>query len=340
MGSDPRIILLDLLVPCLIPPVDAPPQMRDLRLPALEKWLARAPIGRARARSDVEWLADAFSLASPAPVAPIALAGEGMPRDGLWLRADPVHLRIERDAAALHHGAALGIDREEADALAAALQAHFAIDGLELLVQAPDRWYARVPEGTLPVTTPLDEALGRNVHGLLPAAGGKINWRSAFTEAQMILAGHDVNARREASGRPAINSVWFWGGGALPAQVAAPYKSVYARDPFARGLATLSRARVFVAPERLSEIAPATVERSLAVIDVLSEAFHRGDPERWSVEARRLEASWFEPLGPAIARFGEVRLILPARKDTLVATLTSASRLRWFRPRKPLTAHA
>ena len=36
---------LDLLVPDLLPPPDAPAAMRDARLPALEKWLGRADRG-------------------------------------------------------------------------------------------------------------------------------------------------------------------------------------------------------------------------------------------------------------------------------------------------------
>jgi hypothetical protein len=67
----------------------------------------------------------------------------------------------------------------------AALQSHFASDGLEFTAPSPDRWYVRMPAGEAPRTTPLAEAKGRNVFGLLPADG---RWRSAMTEAQMILS--------------------------------------------------------------------------------------------------------------------------------------------------------
>ena len=33
----------------------------------------------------------------------------------------------------------------------------------------------------------LDAALGRNIFGLLPQGSGRINWRSAITEVQMLL---------------------------------------------------------------------------------------------------------------------------------------------------------
>src|SRR5438552_335905 len=131
---------LDVLVPGLIPTIAAPPEMRALRLPSLEKWLARADRSRVAERGFDAWLAREFSLPAPLPFAPIALAGEGAAAEGTWMRADPVHIRIERDASALHPASALGIAREEADALVATLQGHFEADGLQFRVAAADRW--------------------------------------------------------------------------------------------------------------------------------------------------------------------------------------------------------
>ena len=42
-----------------------------------------------------EWLARTFSLPVPMPVAPITLAADDSPREGSWLRADPVHVRLD-----------------------------------------------------------------------------------------------------------------------------------------------------------------------------------------------------------------------------------------------------
>ena len=42
------------------------------------------------------------------------------------MRADPVHLRVEGDALRLYDASMLGVTAEEAAALAAALQQHFA----------------------------------------------------------------------------------------------------------------------------------------------------------------------------------------------------------------------
>jgi hypothetical protein len=327
---------LDLLIPDLLLPREAPPALRALRLPALEKWLARSRVERAGGRDAAAWLASAFALPAPPPVAAISLAGEGAARDGSWLRADPVHLRIDHDYLKLHDASGLDVTRDEAEALVAALQSHFRGDGFELHAAAPDRWYLRVPEGKLPKTTPLQDALGKDVLGLLPEG-----WTAALTEAQMLLAGHEVNAKREAAGKPAINSVWFWGEGSAPSRVGKPYALVHADDVFARGLAKLSGAEARPLAATLAEVDLVREgDRALVVIDRLTAPLHRGDEGAWRSAAEALDASWFANLGEAIGRFGEVRLVLPAREDTRVASLDSASRWRWFRARKPLAAHA
>jgi hypothetical protein len=259
------------------------------------------------------------------------------------MRADPVHLRIVEDHLELHDASALDIDATEAHALVAALGQHFAADRLEWTAVAPDRWYVRVPAAELPRTTPLAEAAGRDVYGLLPASpeGGSINWRSALTEAQMVLSSHELNARRERTGRPTVNSVWFWGEGARPVLNATPYALVHADDAFARGLARLAGAEARALPRSIRDVDLVRPERrALAVIDTLSPALHRGGVDAWRAAADALDEAWFGGMGEAIDRFGEVRVILPSHGETRIATLTGAARWRWFRSRRPVSSHA
>ncbi|MBC8022412.1 MAG: hypothetical protein H7Y14_04795, partial [Burkholderiales bacterium] len=229
---------LDLLVPDLLLPPDAPPAFRSSRLRGAERWLARADVVRDPARSASSWMGRAYGLES-LPVAALDRLGEGASMGSAWMRADPVHLRVERDMLRLHDASTLDIHIDEARALVAALQSHFAADGLEFHAAAADRWYVKMAAGEAPATTSLEEALGHNVFGLLPAEG---KWRAAMTEAQMILAGHDVNLRRESDGKPGINSIWFWGAGPLPARAATPYALVYGNDGVTRGLGAWSGA--------------------------------------------------------------------------------------------------
>jgi len=332
---------LDVLVPDLLPPPDAPAALRETRLRALERWLVRAEIEHSPAIGAERWLAERFALASPAPVAAVSLAGEREPREGAWLRADPVHLRIEGDSVVVHDSSVLALAQAEADALAASLQAHFARDGLAFHALAPDRWYLEVPEGELPRTVPLEDARGRDAFGLLPTGTGRINWRAAITEAQMVLASHEVNRRREEAGQPLANSVWFWGEGRTPGRVERRYSLVLARSPFARGLAALSGSEVQAPPASLEAVdLVAESESALVVLEDLAEPLHRVDLAAWKYQAMALDERWFQGLGRAIERFGRVNLVLPRAHDTLVARLDAAARRRWLRRAKPLASHA
>ncbi|HUP29241.1 MAG TPA: hypothetical protein VM122_03635 [Usitatibacter sp.] len=332
---------LDLVIPDLLLPVDAPEALRSQRLPALESWLARGVSRRLPHRGLEAALSATFALGAPIPIAAVTLAADDAPRAGAWLRADPVHLRVGQDAVALHDAGILGVMRDEANALVAALQALFADDGLEFVAPTPHRWYVRVPDGELPRTVPLPEALGRNVFRLLPVGSGRINWPSAITEVQMLFSQHAVNQAREAEGRPAINSVWFWGEGQLPESIDSPYALVCADEPFAAGLGRLSGVRTVAAPRDFASIDAVGVDESvLVVLDGLGAALRRGDDEAWRKAAQALEETWFAEIDRAIRRFERVSLVLPGPRDTLVATLTAGTRWRWFRSRKPIATHA
>jgi len=332
---------LDLVVPDLLLPREAPAAMRELRLPWAERWVARGDARRVAIRGLETWLARAFAVPEPPGIAAITLAADDSPRAGHWLRADPVHLRIDQDAIALHDASVLGVTTAEAAALVAALQAQFDADGLEFIAPAPDRWYVRVPDGEVPATTPLANAIGRNVFGLLPKGSGRINWAAAITEAQMVLASHAVNTAREEAGRPAINSVWFWGEGEAPAKVESAYALVYARDAFARGLGRLAGTRTLPPVESFSLIdAVRATEWVLVVEDRLTTALRSGGEAAWASAAISLDDSWFAHLGQAAQRFDGVRIVLPGPRDTLVASLSPQSKWRVFRARKPLITHA
>ncbi len=332
---------LDLVVPDLLLPADAPAALRDLRLPWAERWLARADRERVAIRGVDAWLGRAFALTEPLPVAAVTLAGDGAAREGTWLRADPVHLRLAQDGVTLHDASVLDVTRGEATALVSELQSLFASDGLEFVAPVPERWYVRVPEGEAPRTTPLDEAIGRNVFGLLPKGAGRINWGSAITEAQMVLSTHAVNAARESAGHPAINSVWFWGAGTAPPAPVSAYALVHADHPFARGLGKISGTRTLPAADGFARIdAVRPDEWVLVVEDRLTRALRSGGEEAWAQAAQALDAAWFAHLGAAAERFEGVRLVLPTARDTVVATLGAQSKWRWFRARRPLAAHA
>jgi hypothetical protein len=309
--------MLDLLVPDLLPSDAGSPRLRSL-----ERWLARADVERGAPGGRHGWLARVFGM-DRLPVAALEKLTQGAGQDGAWMRADPVHLRVEGDALRLYDASMLALSAEEAAALSATLQQHFAADGLVFSTPSPDRWYVALDSGEAPDTTSLEDAAGRNVFGLLPADK---KWRNALTEAQMILSGHEVNAKREAEGKPPVNSVWFWGAGHLPDARTKPYATIYADDALMRGLAAWSGADAATLPNGLEAV---DLHRSGDAILVALPA-----------TAATLDERWFAPLGHGVERFERVRLILPSAGTTVIATLTGAARWRWFRPSRPLSAYA
>lgn len=320
---------LDLVVPGLFPPPGAPTELRSLRLPALEAALLDAESTREDAAGRDAWLARAFGLPANVSHAAVSLAGEGLPREGRWLHADPVHLAIGQEAVALHDASGLGITREEANGLVAALQAHFEPDGLVFLSPAPERWYVRVPAGEVPATTPLDKALGRNIFGLLPRGTGQVNWPAAVTEVQMLFSSHPVNEQREAARRRTVNGVWFWGEGESPAMPARPYHAVVGGDLFVQGLARLSGASGVMEGERL-----------LVVIDAAEVALRQGDAGAWVESLRRIDAEWFARAAQLRRDHGEVRLVVPGESGTRVFSLRPPRRWRFFARPRPYADHA
>jgi hypothetical protein len=329
---------LTLLVPDLLAPADAPAPLRATRLPAIERALARARSSRESGRA-AGWLFARFGIAPDSPVAALTAAADGL-APGDWLRADPVHQRIDRDALVLHDAAVLGLSREEADEAVAALNAFFGNDGLAFEAPHPHRWYVRVPQGERPVTVPFDHAVGGNPFGRLPSGGTRLRWRSMFSEAQMLLAGLPLNAAREARGALALNAIWFWGEGDAPSPTARPFARLHANDPVARGLALAAGMPSAGPPPALSALSPSREEETLVVLDSLTPCLRRADSDGWIEAARLLEQDWFAGLLEAIPAFGHIRLALPAEREVHLFDLDASARWRWYRRARPLADHA
>lgn len=269
------------------------------RLPAFSRLLSRARADAPQAQSIEAALLTRFEVARQRdwPVAPLARLGDGAPADGAcWMCADPVHLQVDRDALVLVAADHLELDAEESRSLIDALDAHFSPVGIRFEFAAPKRWYARLDAAPDVETVPLREAAGRSVDERLPHGADALAWHRLFNEVQMLLHAHPVNEAREARGAPAINSVWFWGAGTLPARVAAPFAAVWSRNPLARGLATAGGAAAMDLPEEFARWQAAAAQgHHLAVID--------------QPDAQALESGWLAPA-------------LQALRDRSLATLS------------------
>ncbi len=332
---------LELLVPGLLGPF---PELRDAPDRPECPCLARL-LGRARRRGGVsDPLAARFAafgvVESPERDLPAAavsrLADTGTADDGFWLRADPVHMQAGMDHAILLGSRAAAPTAEEAAELVAAFNSHFAEDGLALEAPVPGRWYLRLDADPGIRTHSQDAVLRRNVKPFLPEGDDAGRWRSLLNEIQMLFFDHPVNRARERRGRLTINSVWFWGGGRLPAVAPPRFDEVLAADAVTRGLAR----RAGLEPAR----PPADAETWMADhasgrnLLVLEEAEHGrvdGEPDRWHSAQASIERDWCEPLWQAV-RGGELQRLVIDTVQQGRFELTRAATFAFWRRSRPI----
>src|SRR6266853_3636087 len=207
------------------------------RLVAAETLFAKGRRRRLAASSPEAWLFERFAVPKQRdwPVAPYTLLADGgAPERHYWMRADPVHLRVSRDSLGLAD--TFEVSRAESEALVETLNRHFGPTML-FYPMRPARWYVRFDKAPELQTTPAAAARGLAIDEKLPSGPDAMRFHALMNEAQMLLHEHPVNAGREARGAPALNSVWFWGGGVIDASKDRPFSTVFGDDPLARGLA-------------------------------------------------------------------------------------------------------
>ncbi len=294
---------LHLFIPALFWPDDSQLEIyRHLRLPALETIFAKSRRVESSYQAIESWLCQTFGIEEQQdwPVAAIMLPLDGRDIEvgnDYWLRADPVHLRIENNHILLADSQMLAISLKEAVSFADTINEQFAGEGWSLLPLYPDRWYLRSSRSPDLQTYLLSEAAGKNINGLLPGGKDGAIWNSRINAIQMLLHDHPLNRMREARDELAINSLWIWGGGIWPQKIHAPYSEVWSDQVFARALAKASNIVCHGLPENAAELrlAAGSGER-LVVLSTLQKYACYRDAYMWRNELMKLEQNWFAPL--------------------------------------------
>jgi hypothetical protein len=293
---------LHLLIPGLLGPWQDIRQqdLPELKVPALERLLSRATRQRLDVIGSDATLFSLFGLPVPdardLPVAAVTRLADGSdPGSDWWLRADPVHLCADRWKVLLFDARNLNISSAEAGSLTAQFNETFAADGWFLEALRPQRWYLRGKEDPGLRTYPLAEVIRCDIKPFLPTGATARHWRSLLTETQMLFHGATVNAEREARGLPAINSVWFWGGGHLPQGARSSGQGLYANDALTRGLAQLARVPVNPLPENAAEWYHASKAEAATLVVLEVTRFDQADDNilAWVEHVNALEQNWF-----------------------------------------------
>lgn len=236
--------------------------------PCLDTLIARGTTTRSALQGDGQLLAlfggEATVASGRAAVSYFVRQGGGV--EGWRIIASPVHLLA--DHATLHfppqHNVRLS--EEESRALMVSCQSHFAPEGWQLEYGDAQTWYLGLAEASAITTTPLADAVGAPLFEALPQGKDAQIWRRWLNEVQMLLHGHAVNQARQTQGEPAINSLWFWGEGRLPALAEKPYTRVYGGDAYVEGLARLSGAEWAPLPQALSALEGKELQGKILVV--------------------------------------------------------------------------
>lgn len=310
------------------------PPRAKLAGPALPPDIARA-LGRADflqgQAGDAAQLQRHFDLAPRGwPVAALTRAIDAGDAAGTqWLRADPAWIRPDINGARLFAvGEGLRLARADVEALLPSLRPLFGEAGMPIDAPEPSRWYLRVAPGVpLPGFTDPDDALGADLGDALvddarsrdAAAAGQADarrWRTLLSEAQVVLHNHPWNARRAAEGKPPVNSLWFWGGGATPDRVPTRFADVVSGEVLLRGLA--ASAGLVPRPSPDGFTMPAAGDALLDARDV--------------ADAESLFARWLHPAMRALRR-GDLQALTLDFADGARFDLRAGQRWRLWRQR-------
>ena len=336
-----------LLIPRLFwPHENAQIVWSGLHLPALAKLAGRGHAERFDAITPEGWLCQAFELERQQdwPVAPLTLELDGgEAADAYWLRADPVHLRMDRERLVLVENALFDVTMDEAQALGASLNEHFREQEVVLHVPRPKRWYVRLASAPALVTRSTSEAAGGDVQRLLPTGADALKWHRLFNEIQMLFFDHPVNVGREQRGEPVVNSVWFWGGGVRSAVRGRPCDALWADDALAIALASVADIPVFGRPHdagewRDSATAAAAKDSShLIVLDQLASAAAHQDSTAWQEEMGALERNWFAPLTRSLQdrHLSSVTVVVPGETACWRFDVQPMDFLKFWRNARP-----
>src|SRR5512146_740599 len=271
---------LHLLVPVLSPPQEIAARLcADLSVPALEKILARGTASASGFNTLEDWLCHAFSAEG---VAPVRAAADGLAVDeGYWLCADPVSLQLQHAQVLVQPDVAPS--QEEAKALCANLNEHFAGMGLSFQAPHPRRWYARLDAAPQLTTTPLRQAAWRDAKFHQPQGADALRWQRIATEMQMLLYAYPANQARAARGELVINSLWLWGGG-RGVQLKRAIDAVGGDSELADAFA-----HVAGVPQAgsLQAMMDGKYERALQICDAPGDALQRGDLQAWRAAVQR-----------------------------------------------------
>ena len=342
---------LHFLIPHLFWPDRFQPEIyQGLPVPCLSKLLSKSDLTVEPTEDMESWLCKQFNISQQQrnwPIAPLMLHRDApeltKSNKDFWLRADPVHLRIEQNHIMLADSQAFQISQQEAEEIVDSINRNLADQNFSVMPLHPDRWYVRMPNLPVMHTFSLDQVTCRNINSYLPSGSDSIRWHKLFNEIQMLLHDHPVNQARASRGELAINSVWFWGAGQMPQSVTTAFAHIYSNHDLPKALALAAEINSSELPGNVFEWIP--IQHSgiqLIVLDALQSKARYRNGYDWRETLSALEQQWFSPIYRALKERKISQLTITALNETgtLNFTIRPADLWKFWRLNQPLTAHS
>jgi len=288
------------------------PARRHIEGAIAASWLARGDHMADAAPGRATVLRECFAIEAAVP--PIAALTRSIDADDVgeakWLRADPAFVMADAVTLRLLACGNLGLSSAETEVLAQALRPLFEESGFAFDAPHPQRWYLRCPhDAMLPKFSSPEEALGDDLAKHLPEGESARKWRGLLNEVQIVLTQHPVNTQRVRRGLPPVNSLWFWGAGALPQRVRCEFDRVISDDEVVASLAKLSGVRSAPLSESLSSVIGEQKHGRSMLVDLVGQR-----------HIARLDDEWLKPIADALKRgqIGQLGLLFESGERHVV----------------------
>ncbi|KXK45641.1 hypothetical protein [Nitrosomonas europaea] len=322
---------------------------QHLKLPALETILAKSNRFEVGGEVLESWLCKIFNVNKQQdwPIASILLQREKNRievGESYWLRADPVHLRVENNHILLGDNQILNISLKEATSFADSINEFFSDEGVTLLPLHSDRWYVKCDETPELQTFLLSQVVGKNINDLLSRGKEGAIWNSRINEIQMFLHEHPLNRNREIQGELPVNSIWIWGGGVRPSEVRTSYTGIWGNHVLVHALAEMGKVMCHDLPENADEVLnhSGNSGEQLIVLDNLQKYACYRDAYNWRNELMKMERDWFDPLFQALKKrqIQQLKLTIVNESSTKDFVLTPGSLWKFWAAVRPLGTYS
>ncbi len=331
--------LLTLLVPSLAAPLNSveSPIVNGSAPDALRTLLSRSSITELPISGMEAQLFRLFGVLKPEEELPVAAVthvldyGEIVP--GWRMRCDPVYLVPGHNSLILAGNDELDITLEESNSLIGELNTFYAEKEWSFEAPEPSRWYLTLPQAPQLLTHPLPKVMGYSIERYLPRGQDAVEWHTLIAEVQMFLHCSRVNRQRNLCGKPTINSLWFWGGGALPAIQDSSWNRIWSNDVVGRALARIADIPCLPVPETANQwLSETSGGKELLVLDKGRYISRFEESRTWLQLLGELDEQWFAPLLAALKK-GELERLEIYGGGNRLFQLTPRALWRFWRHR-------